>query len=148
MFRQPMASRLEVWRKFRYSLNEVSPEEAIQKTVNFWHSAPFLPHYLDPDDINLWPNPWQLIEENYYCDLAKALGMLYTLYLTDHKNSFEYELRRYQDEESGFIYNLVVLDQGKYVLNLVDNEIVNNTSIDKKLKLLRCWSSELNLQQY
>lgn len=148
MFRLPVASRLEAWRKFRYSLSELSLEQAIQKTVDLWRSAPFTPYYLEPNDFDSWPNPWELIEENYYCDLAKALGILYTLYFSDHKSSIEYEIRRYKDTESGFIYNLVFLNQGKYVLNLVDGEIVNNTSIDKKLKLLSCWSSELNLQQY
>jgi hypothetical protein len=89
-----------------------------------------------------------LIEENYYCDLAKSLGMLYTLYLSDHKSYLEFELRRYQDTESRLMYNLAYLNQGKYVLNLVDSQVVNNTSIDKKLKLIRSWNSELNLQQY
>lgn len=149
MFRLPAASRLEAWRKFRYSLSELSLEQAVQKTIEFWTPAPHTAYYLDPEDIESWPDPWTLVEENYYCDLAKALAMLYTIYLSDHKNSIEYEIQAYKDTDSGFIYNLVVLNQGKYVLNLVDGEVVNNTSIDKKLKLIRCYSSsDLNLQQY
>lgn len=148
MFRLPAASRLEAWKKFRRSINDLSLEDSLQATVDLWSACPFTPYYLEPEDHANWPDPWTLIQENYYCDLAKALGMLYTLYLSDHKNYIEFELRRYQDPESRLMYNLAYLNQGKYVLNLLDSEVVNNTSIDKKLKLLRCWNSELNLQQY
>lgn len=148
MFRLPATSRLEVWKKFRRSINALCLDDALQETVEFWSSCPFTPYYLDPDDCKIWPDPWTLIEENYYCDLAKALGIVYTLYLSDHKNYIEFELRRYQDTESRLMYNLVYLNQGKYVLNLLDNQVVNNTSIDKKLKLIRSWNSDLNLQQY
>lgn len=148
MFRLPAASRLEVWKKFRHSLNALSIEDALQSTVTFWERCPFTPHYLDSDNISTWPDPWTLIYENYYCDLAKALGIVYTLHLTEHQSNFEFEIRRYKDTSSGLIYNLVYLNAGKYVLNLIDGEVVNNTSIDKKLKLIRSWSSELNLHQY
>jgi hypothetical protein len=148
MFRLPVTSRLEVWKKFRQSLNKLCVEDALEATVDFWNPCPFTPHYLDTDNVNSWPDPWTLIHENYYCDLAKALGIVYTLYLTEHKNSLEFEIRRYKDTKPGLIYNLVYLNSGKYVLNLIDGEVVNNTSIDKKLKLIRSWSSELNLHQY
>ncbi len=148
MFRLPAPSRLEAWKKFRHSLNKLPLEEALQSVVEFWANCPFTPYYLDPDDLSMWPDPWTLIQENYYCDLAKSLGILYTLYLSDHKHSLDFELRRYLDPKSRAMYNLAYLNQGKYVLNLVDSEVVNSTSIDKELKLLRCWNSELNLQQY
>ena len=66
MFRLPTASRLEVWKKFRYSLDTLSVEDALQATVNFWERCPFTPHYLDTDNVNSWPDPWTLIDENYY----------------------------------------------------------------------------------
>jgi hypothetical protein len=124
-------------------------EQSLVAVSEFWRSCPFTPYYLDPARPDQWPDPWTLISENYYCDVAKSLGMLYTIYLSDHKNSIECELRIYKDPETGFIYNLVYLNQGKYVLNLVEDEIVNNTSIDKKFKLLHCYdSSALNLEKY
>lgn len=148
MFRLPVASRLEVWKKFRLSLNTLSLEDALQSTVDFWDRCPFTPHYLDIDDSSSWPDPWTLIYENYYCDLAKALGIVYTLHLTNYGPNLEFEIRRYKDTSPGLIYNLVYMNSGKYVLNLIDGQVVNNTSIDKKLKLIRSWSSELNLHQY
>lgn len=148
MFRLPVTSRLEVWKKFRRSLNSLSIDDALHQTVEFWDLCPFTPFYLDPDNIKTWPDPWTLVYENYYCDLAKVLGIVYTLYLSDHKNLLEFELRQYQDTKTRLMYNLAYLNQGKYVLNLVDGQVVNNKSIHKNLKLLRCWNSELNLQQY
>ena len=149
MFRLPAVSRLETWRNFRRSLDELEFEEALARTAEFWAPAPFTPYYLDPDDLESWPDPWTLVEENYYCDIAKSLAMLYTVYLTKHKSSIEYEIRVYKDPVTGLMYHLAYLNQGKYVLNLVDGEVVNNTSIDEKFKLVRCWdSSKLNLEKY
>ena len=39
-------------------------------------------------------------------------------------------------------YNLVFVDDGKYVLNCVHDEIVNNTQIDKQLKLKKIITSD------
>ena len=69
MFRLPEASRLEAWRNFRRSLDELEFEEALARTAEFWTPAPHTAYYLDPDDVESWPDPWTLVEENYYCDL-------------------------------------------------------------------------------
>jgi len=149
MFRLPVASRLEAWRNFRRSLDELEFEQALARTAEFWTPAPHKAYYLDPDDVESWPDPWTLVEENYYCDLAKSLAMLYTVYLTNHRNSIEYEIRVYKDPDTGVLYHIAYLCQGKYILNLVDSEVVNNTSINKKFKLVRCYdSSKLNLEKY
>ena len=149
MWKLQTSERMARWRDFRKQLNQMSLDDALMAVVDFWYRCPYTPYYLDPSKPETWPEPWQLVEENYYCDVAKSLGMLYTIYLSDHKNSIECELRIYKDPETGFIYNLVYLNQGKYVLNLVEDEIVNNTSIDKKFKLLHCYDSgALNLEKY
>jgi hypothetical protein len=149
MWKLQTSERMARWRDFRKQLTQMSMDDALLATVEFWRTCPYTPYYLEPSKPETWPDPWQLVEENYYCDVAKALGILYTVYLSEHKNSIEYEIRIYKDPETGFIYNLVYLNQGKYVLNLVDSEIVNNTSIDKKFKLLHCYdSSVLNLEKY
>ena len=141
--------RLARWRDFRKHLNSLSTDQAIAETQQFWQSCPFIPYYLEPDRPETWPGPWQLLEENYYCDLAKVLGIVYTLYLSDHKAHIEFEIRTYYDLRARCYYNLAWLSSGKYVINLVDDEIVNNTSIDKSLILLYSYnSSKLNLEKY
>ena len=147
MWKLKADERLTRWRAFRKTLDSLTLEDSISQTQEFWQSCPFDPYYLDPDRPESWPNPWQLIEENWYCDLAKALGMLYTIYFTQHRP--EVEIRVYYDPATKYTYNLVWIDQGKYVINLIEGEIVNKQHINKSLKLKRIYSSaDLKLDEY
>lgn len=138
--------RIARWRDFRKSLDDLSLPDAIQSVAEFWQNCPHHPYYLDPRDPGTWPTAWDLIAENYYCDLAKSLGMLYTIYFTKHGNGLDCEIHVYNDPETGYVYNLSVLGKGKYVINFLDNKIVNIESINKKLELKRCYSNvELKL---
>jgi len=145
MFKLPASERLTRWREFRKSLDSLTYERALEATVEFWHSCPFNPYYLDSDQPDTWPDPWTLVEENYYCDLAKALGMLYTIKFTTHNP--EVEIRVYVDPETKYNYNLVWIDDGKYVLNLIEGEVVNKT-LTENLTLKVKYKDELNLNSY
>jgi hypothetical protein len=124
-------------------------EDAIAQVAKFWQSCPFVPYYLDSDCPELWLNPWDLILENYYCDLAKALGMLYTIYFTAHSKETDIELRVYIDPVTKYEYNLVVVDKGKYVLNFHNGDVVNIESINNNLVLKHCYSSmDLKLEEF
>lgn len=146
MFKLPANERLTRWREFRKSLDNLPLEQALQSVVDFWNRCPFNPYYLDPDRPENWPDPWTLIDENYYCDLAKALGMLYTIKFTKHDP--EVEIRVYYDPETKYNYNLVWIAEGKYVLNLIEGEIVNKTHVEKNLKLKIEYNKELKLNSY
>jgi hypothetical protein len=79
-------------------------------------------HYLHPVDIDNWPDPWQLLDDNLYCPYARALGMIYTLVMLGISDI---------DLIEGTDYNsvdvvLVVVDNAKYVLNYWPNTVVNN----------------------
>jgi hypothetical protein len=88
------------------------------------------------------------LHENYYCDVAKALGMLYTIYLSDHK-PLDIELRHYQCRETREAFNLVWLAKGKYILNFNFDEVVNKTQLTNTLDLkFRYTALDLNLDQY
>ena len=141
--------QLDHWRDFRRELDSLPFEQALQRCSHLWSYAPFVPRHLKPDWVESWPNPWELLAENRYCDLAKALGMLYTLYLTSHGDQLDIEIRIYQDPQSGERYNLVWIDQGKYVLNSEDAWVLNKTHITASYKLLfDISSSELKLDRY
>lgn len=142
MWKLSASERLSRWKDFRKLVNTQSIEQAICSTVEFWHSCPFTPYYLDADQPDLWPTPWQLISENYYCDLAKVLGIVYTLYLTDHCKELDAEIHIYRDASSGATYNLAIFCQGKYVINLVEAEVVNISSIKKEFKLTHSYTSK------
>jgi hypothetical protein len=149
MFKLLPKNRLSDWKLFRNKLSQSTLSDAVSKTQELWQSCPFIPFYLDPENPKEWPDPWQLITENYYCDLAKTLGMLYTLHLTAHKDQLFPELRIYFNPTTRYYYHVVWLCQGKYVLNLIENKVVNKEHINQELKLIRCYTaSNLKLEQY
>ena len=141
--------RLDHWRAFRLELDALSFEQALQRCSHLWSYAPFVPRHLKPEWVESWPGPWELLAENRYCDLAKALGMLYTLYLTSHGDQLDIEIRIYQDPQSGERYNLVWINQGKYVLNLSHDEVVNTQHVQQHLALeFKYTSEDLGIHKY
>ncbi len=149
MFKLSTSDRLYRWKSFRQNLDNLSLEQAIVATQEFWASCPFCPFYLEDHDSTAWPNPWQLIEENVYCDLAKCLGIVYTLHLTSHRDAIDPEIRIYYDNKTKYSYHIAYLCQGKYVLNLTEDEIVNKKQINQELKLkYRYTAVDLKLEQY
>lgn len=130
------SDRLDHWRLFRKELDEVDAESALHQCSHLWSYAPFVNRYLRAEWPDSWPDPWTLMAENRYCDLAKALGMFYTMYLTRHGEQLDMEIRVYKDPETGERYNLVWIDQGKYVLNLCHDEVVNTQHIQQRHLML------------
>lgn len=127
------SERISRWRLFRKTLDDVELEQALLLTAELWQTAPFSPYYLDPSDSSNWPDPWTLIAENYYCDVAKALGMLYTIQLSKH--NLPGTIRIYYDSASRTNYSLSWFDDGKYILNMTDGEIVNIKQVPKTFAL-------------
>jgi hypothetical protein len=149
MFKLKPSDRLDRWKSFRFSLNEFSIGKAIELTNELWAACPFTPFYLDPDDPNSWPDPWTLLDENYYCDLAKVLGIIYTLHLCDHGKNLQPELRIYTNTKTRHTYHIAYLCDGKYVLNLIEGEILNKEHINQELKLKhRYTAADLKLELY
>lgn len=140
------SERLRFWFDFRQQLNLLTLNDAIEKTGHLWSYAPFVNRYLCITDIKNWPSPWELIYENTYCDVAKSLGMLYTLHLTNHRPNLE--IRIYTDLITKENYNLVWIEQGKYVLNYIHDSVVNKTQIEKNIQLIKIISiDDLNIKQ-
>ncbi len=146
MFHLSAEDRLRSWREFRSSINQLPIEDALVQTAEFWTGVPFVPYNLELSQPESWPDPWTLIYENFYCDLAKCLGIVYTVCLTDH--DIETEIRVYKDPATGYEYNLAWFDQGKYILNMIEGQIVNIRQFDKNLKLVKTINAkELQLEQ-
>jgi hypothetical protein len=149
MFKLSFNDRIARWKKFREKLNSFTLEQSCYATIEFWHTCPFCPYYLQYENYQTWPDPWQLIQENYYCDLAKCLGIVYTLYLTSHQGNLHPEIRVYNDPTTRYNYHIAYLCDGKYVLNLIEGEVVNKEHINQKLKLKYCYTAvDLKLEQY
>lgn len=143
--------RLREWRSFRQNLEQLELVHALSDIAHLWSYAPYVTHYLSPDLVEDWPDPWTLIHENLYCDLAKSLGMFYTIYLCKHYNNTidNLELHIYRNIDSHDILNTVWVNGGKYILNLEFDKIVNKTSVDDKYQLKHRYTvKDLKLDLY
>jgi len=141
--------RLAEWKNFRHKLDRLPLESAVVELNNMWSTAPFVNYNLDASDPTTWPDPWTLLAENYWCDVAKALGIIYTIYFTHHRNT-AMEIRVYYDYKDKERYTVAWLDEGKYILNYWPYEIVNTKQVEEKqLHLLYQYSStDLALEKY
>jgi hypothetical protein len=106
--------RLTEWKQFRDSLeNSNSP---LQDVADLWSHAPFVNPYLNPHNPSDWPDPWHLILDDRYDDLAIALGMLYTIKLT----------RRFMDSKCEIHTSMLQEEkQPKYFLIVDDIKVLN-----------------------
>jgi hypothetical protein len=114
------AARLESWNQLRDSCQTLPLEQALKAINSWWFDVPWRPYYLHWDDQPNWPDPWQLLNDNHYCDLARALGILYTITLLDRADLGDATLVL---TESGD--NLVQVAKSKYILNWDKDTIVN-----------------------
>ena len=122
------SERLRYWQNFRNDLNQKSLDEAVKDTQHLWSYAPFVSKYLAILAVDKWPDPWELIYENHYCDLAKALGIVYTLMLMNRSDINDIKIA---DTDSG---NLVLIDDGKYILNWGTGQLLNISSTKITIK--------------
>lgn len=143
------SDRLAQWKDIRHQLCDLPLGPAVEELNRLWSTAPYVGYYLDPSKPSEWPDPWTLLAENYYCDVAKSLGILYTIYFTSHKST-PMEIRVLYDYDEKTRYNTVWIDNGKYILNYWPYEIVNTKLIEEKsLQVLYKYSStELQLEKY
>jgi hypothetical protein len=121
MWPQTFSDRLASWNQLRSHCQTLSVESALAEINRWWFRAPWRPYYLHWDDAETWPDPWQLLSDNIYCEVARGLGILYTVTLLDHADIKSAELVL---TKSG--HNLVLVDQTKYILNWTPDTVVNN----------------------
>lgn len=103
----------------RQQAADLALEDALLLVNAWWFHLPWQPYYLHWDDHADWPDPWQLLQDNIFCDLARALGICYTLIMIDHADITDVELVCCNGT------NLVRINQGKYILNYERDTCVN-----------------------
>jgi hypothetical protein len=124
--------RILTWRSFRKSLSKW-PDE-IELVAKNWAQAPLVNHYLCYHDVENWPDPWALIADNLYCDIAVSLGMLYTLHLSDYPHKEMLVLKGFKLKNSHKYYNLLFCEEGKYILNFNCGQVVNTLTISDNVE--------------
>ena len=133
MWYSDFADRLAAWSDLRRQAETLDPESALKLINEWWFNAPWAGYYLHWDDQETWPDPWQLLSENIYCEVARGLGILYTISMLERKDLEDAELVVTEDN-----YNLVQVGKKKYILNwdnekIVNTDLVAGKNIKKKL---------------
>ena len=123
--------RLASWYDLRQRNQNTTIEQALENINNWWFQVPVVNRYLHIDDHEVWPGPWDLLADDVYCDLARALGIVYTVMMLDRDDIPNTEIIQTDDG------NLVQVQDGKYILNWAPGELVNiqstKTNINKSL---------------
>lgn len=122
MWPRTFDQRLDSWVQLRQHVVAVDVETALRDINTWWFQTPWVPYHLHWDDQATWPDPWQLLSDNIYCDIARGLGIMYTISMLDRPDIQDAELIEVGSD------NLVHLSQGKYILNWDKDEIVNINS--------------------
>ena len=120
--------RLHHWVYLRQRCQSLEVKTALLEINDWWFQAPWQAYYLHWDDQKTWPDPWDLLADNVFCSLARALGIMYTIILVKHEKIHEVKLIQTPDD------NLVLVDQGKYILNWAPNKMLNIGSADITIK--------------
>ena len=129
IFQSTYEARLQDWFQLRTSVTSLPIEQQCITIDKWWQDAPLVTHHLHPHDIDNWPDPWELLSENTYCEVARALGMCYTLYLIG-VNDIELVLARNDTAEDVV---LVLVDNAKYILNYWPDTVISNKLKDFKV---------------
>ena len=120
MWASSFNDRLQSWNQLREQSQILPVESALQTINKWWFQAPWRPYYLHWDDADTWPDPWQLLSDDIYCEVARGLGILYTITLLERADSAPASLVL---TDSG--HNLVLVAEEKYILNWEPNSVVN-----------------------
>ena len=111
--------RLHAWGVLRETVQHAPLEQVLAEVNAWWFRAPWRAYHLHWDDQSKWPDPWELLSDNIYCDLARGLGILYTITLLDRADLQDSVLA---EADQG---NLVLVQQGKYILNWDSQQVLN-----------------------
>jgi hypothetical protein len=126
MWPTDFSKRLNAWNRLRFQTSSMTIEPALFLINQWWFSTPWTPYYLHWDDQAEWPDPWQLLDDNVYCSLARSLGIMYTIALLDRPDMQDAVLMEFDSD------NLVLVDNRKYILNWDPTEIVNINPVPSK----------------
>lgn len=111
MWPRTFPERLQAWNTLREQCASADLETCIRQLDAWWQQTPWCPYHLHWDDRDTWPDPWQLLDDNIYCGLARGLGILYTITLIDRSDLQDAVLIEVDGD------NLVLIGRGKYILN-------------------------------
>lgn len=130
MFDKTYEDRLRAWHDFRNSLE--TSNDPLQTAIDNYFNAPRVSRYTDPWTPEMWPSPWELIDENQYCDFCLLLGICYSLQLTDKLSQAHFEIHIAIDNEESTTYYLLYVND--HVIGYRDDTYVHKSKLPPSLQ--------------
>jgi hypothetical protein len=124
------------WRRFRKDIADLTAEQAAERIAQAWAGCPSVKRYHLTEAVDAWPDPWTLISNKSFDNLARALGMYYTAVMCEQFNPEACSVQVYQNT-IGERLDIALLNQGKYVLNFNRGQVVNIYSIPDHFTLIQ-----------
>lgn len=119
--------RLQQWCLLRKAAAAMPIEQQLQTINDWWFRAPIVNRHLCWENYPDWPDPWDLLAKDQWCDLARAVGIMYTVMMINE--NIDVTLAQCVKD------NLVLVSQGKYILNWAPQELLNIDSTN--IQILR-----------
>jgi len=123
MWKTSYDERLADWYNLRQAVQQLNQHDQLLLINDWWYQSPVVPRVINWTQEDTWPNPWELLTNKGYCELARALGIVYTLMLLEQPLHSDLKIVFTGQD------NLVLVDQGKYILNWAPGEMLNTHSI-------------------
>lgn len=130
IFQLPYETRLQNWYDLKQALKDKPLETKCIEIDKWWQKAPLVNHHLHILDLDNWPSPWELLVENNYCTVARALGICYTLLLIGVNDVKLAEATDVYAED----VTLVLVDNAKYILNYWPDTVISSNLTDFTIK--------------
>lgn len=130
--------RLQDWHNLRHAADHDDPHTFLLHVNNWWMRAPINGYYLHWDYSHEWPGPWQLLSDNVWCDLARCLGIVYTLTMTE---KFQFDSIKIIQFDSG---NVALVNK-KHWLGYCFNSIESDSIIKNSVAINQIDTTQLNI---
>jgi hypothetical protein len=122
MWKTSYDERLANWYNLRQEVQQLNYPDQLLLINDWWYQSPNVPRVINWTQEDTWPNPWELLTNKGYCELARALGIVYTLMLLEQPLHSDLKIVFTGQD------NLVLVDHGKYILNWAPGEMLNTHS--------------------
>jgi hypothetical protein len=127
-------TRQLAWFQLRQTLE--TSEDPFSDVAKFFLRLPRVKFYTDPYDSSTWPTPWELIDENEYCEFNLILGMCYTMQLTERFKDCRPTINLAIDIVNKTVYYLLCIDDRVYGY---DDSWITVSELPKSLKMQKIY---------
>jgi hypothetical protein len=120
-------SRIISIRKFRQYISTLSINEAVELTKKEWKASPSIKkEQFNIENIEEWPNPWNLFGLPYHCNNSQTIGMLYSLIMSEHGKNHTINL--------AIFYDVVIGQYSKILIDDTHEKVITMDQIKKQME--------------